>query len=741
MDSLINGLNEQQKEVVITTDGPILVLAGAGSGKTKALTHRLSFLLEQGLAHPSEILAVTFTNKAAKEMESRVYKLLEAIGYPNQEPILLVTFHSFGAKVLREHAKRLGYDSYFTIYDESDQLQMVKKVLKEINISESQLEPKQAQRWINNKKADDSRNQKKFINAAPRFQILEEVFQHYEKSMLKANAMDFSDLLYKTYLLFKNHPDVLSFYSSRFKYIMVDEYQDTNFLQYQLIKMLSQGHGNLCVVGDEDQSIYSWRGADISNILDFEVDYPQSKVIRLEQNYRSTQKIVLAASAVIRNNVSRKGKELFTSNDPGRPIHFQLESNDFDEARWVTRQIQKIKNNNQISWSQFCILYRTNAQSRLFEEQLRLMGVPYRIVGGLRFYDRAEIKDILSYLRIICNPKDDVAFRRIINVPTRGIGKTTVEKLVDVGVSRGLSLWEVSRFVVQEKMLPSGTLTKLKNFLELLEKLSSSLSEKSLLEFYVYLLEETGYLKSLKTENTEESKSRVQNLEEFSNAIEQYEKESLEASLSGFLEEMALVSDLDQVDLNHEAVTMMTVHMAKGLEFPYVFVVGLEENLFPSSRGEENPENLEEERRLFYVAMTRAEKELFLSAAKQRRFWGQEQFNPVARFVSEIPSEYIEMGQGLVAKASSFLSKRQSNEWDSSFESQTYFDENQDDKLEFGFHEAGWKEGLRVKHPHFGKGIIKGVEGLGDETRLTVLFEGQSVKKFIAKFAKLETLG
>ena len=735
MSILLENLNPQQKKVVETTEGATLVLAGAGSGKTKALTHKLAFLLEQGLAAPNEVLAVTFTNKAAREMEGRVYQLLQQVGYPVMEPLTLSTFHSFGAKMLRRHAELLGYNTRFTIYDESDQLQVMKKVLKELNISETQFEPKPAQRLINYKKSDAKGGLFK-LGSGPRSELFQEIFTHYEKSMLQANAMDFSDLLYKTHMLFTNHPEILDRYAELYRYIMIDEYQDTNYLQYQLIRLLSSKHKNLCVVGDEDQSIYSWRGADISNILNFEQDFPNPTVIRLEQNYRSTKNIVEAASHVIRNNISRKGKELFTDNDQGHKIHLQVEATDFDEARWTIRKIEALVSETQITYSDIAILYRTNAQSRLFEEQLRQKQIPYRIVGGLRFFDRAEVKDALSYLRLIYNPKDDVALRRIINVPTRGIGKTTLDKLSDLATRQGFSLWEACYSAVDQKLLPSGTLTKLKDFLMILERLSEQQAQMSLLDFYRFVLEQSGYLKALESEDTDEAKSRLQNLEELSNAIEQFEKESSEPSLQSFLEEMALVSDLDQVELGENAVTMMTVHMAKGLEFSHVFVVGMEESLFPSGRGEEKLDDLEEERRLFYVAMTRAENQLYLTAARQRKVWGQDQFNPIARFIAEIPAEYIY--SNLNEKRSGILSRmKQRSEAFSSYQDQDFYSDDYS-QVET---ETDIREGMRVKHPSFGKGIIRGIEGQGEAMKLTVLFEGQSVKKFIAKYAKLEYLG
>jgi len=746
---LLENLNPQQKNVVETTEGAILVLAGAGSGKTKALTHKLAFLLEQGLAAPNEVLAVTFTNKAAREMESRVYELLRQVNYCLDELLTLSTFHSFGARILRRHAEELGYSNQFTIYDENDQNLMIKKVLKELNVSDAYMDSKQAQRWINYRKSD-AKDGNFQVGFGPRGQLFEEIFTAYEKAMLQTNAMDFSDLLYKTYKLFTQEPRILEMYSEAFRYIMVDEYQDTNYLQYQLIRLLSSKHKNVCVVGDEDQSIYSWRGADISNILNFERDFPDSKIIRLEQNYRSTKNIVEAASHMIRNNISRKGKELFTENASGELIHFQIEPTDFDEARWVARKIESSVRDQNVALSDIAILYRTNAQSRLFEEQLRQRQIPYRIIGGLRFFDRAEVKDALSYLRLIYNPKDDIALRRIINVPTRGIGKTTLDKLADISQIQGLSMWESCYYAIENKLFPTGTLNKLKDFLRILEKLSERQSEMSLLDYYRYILEQSGYLKSLELEATDESRARIQNLEELANAIEQFEKESSDRTLQSFLEEMALVSDLDQVDLSKPAVTLMTVHMAKGLEFSYVYVVGMEEGLFPSGRGEVKLDDLEEERRLFYVAMTRAKKELVLTAARQRKVWGQEQSNPVARFIAEIPQCYLK----------SNLREKRIPSFVARFENERNIISEYDDRSafeNFNFHKASSQsyydrddyaqqspdicEGMRVKHPNFGAGIIRSIEGEGDMMKLTVLFEGQSIKKFIAKYAKLEYLG
>jgi len=732
VSTLLQNLNPQQKKVVETTDGAILVLAGAGSGKTKALTHKLAFLLEQGVAAPNEILAVTFTNKAAKEMESRVYQLLQQVGYTVREPLTLSTFHSFGAKVLRRHADVLGYSSRFTIYDESDQQQVIKKVLKELNISDSLMEAKQAQRWINHKKSDSESSS---FQSEFKSQVFEEVFQAYEKALLQANAMDFSDLLYKTNCLLTTQPQILEAYRETFRYIMVDEYQDTNFLQYKMIHQLSAKHKNLCVVGDEDQSIYSWRGADINNILNFEKDYSNPVVIRLEQNYRSSKNIVEAAAHVIRNNGTRKGKELFTENQRGELIHFQVEQTDYDEAGWTIRKIESVIREADSTYSDIAILYRTNAQSRLFEEQLRQRQIPYRIIGGLRFFDRSEVKDALSYLRLIYNPNDDVALRRIINVPTRGIGRTTIDKLADLGRRQQLSLLESCYYAISNKILPSGTSNKLRDFLLMLGTLNENQSHMSLVNFYRFVLEQTNYLQALEIEATDEAKAKIQNLEELSNAIEQYEKKSTEPSLQAFLEEMALVSDLDQVDATEPAVTMMTVHMAKGLEFPHVFVVGMEEGLFPAGRGEVNWDDLEEERRLFYVAMTRAKKDLFLTAARQRKVWGQDQFNPIARFIAEIPSQYIRTN--LIEKRSILLFQSEarpaySNDMDEG--SQSCPDEYSQSEIRV-------REGMRVKHPSFGKGIVKGVEGDGESMKLTVLFDGQSVKKFIAKYAKLEYLG
>jgi len=746
MSFLFEGLNPEQLNVVKSVEGPVLVLAGAGSGKTKALTHRLAYIIEQQLAQPDQILAVTFTNKAATEMKHRVDILLSESEIAKHffSPSWLSTFHSFGAKILRLHASALGYQTEFTIFDDSDQISMIKKLLKDLNL-DAQIEAKDAQKMINQIKS----KKQIYFDKKPfgqKSQMIETIYLKYEKQMKANQAMDFSDLLFKTYQLFKNNKEILNFYQEQFKYILVDEYQDTNELQYELIRLLSMGHKNLCVVGDEDQSIYSWRGADISNILNFENDFQGASVFRLEQNYRSTQNIINAASEVIKNNQNRKGKELFTRNQEGELIDFIMEASDYEEAKAVARIVAQLVSQGDVSPKEIAILYRTNAQSRLLEEQLRLNSIPYRIFGGLKFYDRAEVKDVLSYMRLIYNPKDDVALRRIINVPARGIGKTSLDKIMMIASQNGFSLWETLYFVVEDKLLPAGTLSKIKDFLALLESLSAALSNRTLLEFYVFLLEQSGYLQSLKQDISAESQARIDNLEAFSNAIEQYMKESTEPTLSLFLEEMALVSDLDKMEQGQNTVTLMTVHMSKGLEFAYVFVVGLEEGLFPQARGGfMDPDDLEEERRLFYVAMTRAKKKLYLMAAQVRRVWGQEQMNPVARFISEVPKKCMVTNINRIGQRQSGFANRyrtqSANINKDVFESQSFYDETSSSLgASTGSSLNSWSQGGHVKHPHFGKGVIRQVEGDGEETRLTILFEGTLMKKFIAKYAKLERL-
>ena len=744
-------LNPVQLEAVETLKGPLLILAGAGSGKTRVLTHRVANLIATGEASPSQILCVTFTNKAAREMEARTTNLLESLEIPVFEPMWISTFHSICARILREDIHLLGYQPFFGIYDSSDQLSQIKRVMAQLGINDKVFPAKSIQASINGAKmlglSPDDVGRKGSIYIDDRGI---EVYKLYEQEMKKSNSLDFSDLLLKTYELWTTHPEVLERYRDKFQFIMVDEYQDTNHIQYKLVKALASGHRNLCVVGDEDQSIYSWRGADIRNILDFEEDFPEVKTVKLEENYRSSQTIVKAATAVIKNNSQRKDKTLFTSNDLGDKIVVREETNEHDEARFVANQVRLMVQQSEYGYKDMAVFYRTNAQSRVIEDQLRSNHIPYRIVGGVKFYERMEVKDVLSYMKLLLNPTDDIACKRVINVPTRGIGKTTVEKIDDLAMTIGKPFYEAISDAIQQKLVHAGAVKKLRSFVELIERLRGIAESHNLSDLYLAILDQTEYVIKLKEENTTESLARVDNLEELNNAISQFEKErEAEASLQSFLEEMALVSDADQVQDDEHTVTMMTLHISKGLEYPVVFIVGMEQGLFPSGRslGENNEDGLEEERRLAYVGMTRAEKKLFLTHAKTRRVWGAEQMNPPSEFLQEIPEEFVDR-QSAVAGLGRFGSRFVDNyDASQSFRSQPRQRNQQREHVQDfpdyeNFSDSGgdgaFQKGERVRHPTFGTGSIWSVEGSGDTQKVGVMFPGNRLNKFVVKYARLE---
>ncbi len=758
-DAITRGLNPPQREAVETLDGPLLILAGAGSGKTRVLTHRIANLIATGRATPDQILAVTFTNKAAREMEKRTQILLGKLGLDAgvtrgfRGRMWISTFHSIGARLLREHIELLDYRPFFGIYDSGEQLAMVKKVSAGLGFDEKLHPAKNFCSRINAVKTDgltpdDVRKRRHLMDDQ---QLA--VFERYEEEMKRANALDFGDLLIKTHQLFADYPAVLDAYRSQFRYIMVDEYQDTNSVQYKIVRMLADGHKNLCVVGDEDQSIYSWRGADIQNILSFEKDFPNTKVVKLEENYRSTQTIINAATVVIRNNTQRKDKTLFTNNPTGEPIIVREEGNEYDEARFVVNEIAKLLKDSAVSPEEIAVFYRTNAQSRVLEEQFRSRAIPYRLVGGMKFYDRMEVKDILGYLKLVLNPSDDVSFKRVINVPARGIGKTTVERIEEISNTNRISMIDATTIAVDNREFNSGTTSKLRGFLSLLESLREEARQVSLPDLSIAVVDKTEYAKRLIIEGTPESEARVQNLEELQNAISKFaEERGEEGHLQSFLEEMALVSDADdtgQVEAER-CVTMMTLHISKGLEYPVVFIVGCEEGLFPSGRATDSndPTEIEEERRLCYVGMTRAEKRLFMTYARTRKVWGSDQMNPPSRFLKELPKEGVVM-QSAIASRPRFLDKWGAADPDtygaqggqghplmsSPFPDYEGGSESFDDTNSGG---PAFKKGMRVRHPSYGGGQVLQVEGNGPDTKVTVVFGDNTVKKFVAKYARLE---
>ncbi len=745
-------LNPPQIEAVSTLSGPLLILAGAGSGKTRVLTYRIANLVAHGEATPNQILAVTFTNKAAREMEARVMSLLQDLGIPVLDRMWVSTFHSTCARILRDEIHLLDYRPFFGIYDDSDQVSMIKKVMSILNINEKIHPPRSFQSRINEAKqlalSPEEVAKKSATWMDPKSL---EVYRIYEEEMKKANALDFGDLLMKSYDLFRMYPDVLQKCRERFRYISVDEYQDTNHIQYRLVKMLAEAHRNLCVVGDEDQSIYSWRGADITNILTFEKDFPECKVVKLEENYRSTATIVKAASAVIKNNSQRKDKTLFTHNNEGDKIIAHEETNEYEEARFVVNRVESLLREQMRKERDFAVFYRTNAQSRVIEDQFRSRGMPYKLVGGVRFYERMEIKDVLAYLRGMVNTTDDVSLKRIINVPARGIGKTTVEKIEEAGIARKISFYDAILVVAEERQVHSGAARKLREFRNLFDRLIDKAKVVKPSELLIEVLDATGYILRLKEENTPESQARIENLEELSNAVRQFEQErGDEATLTQFLEEMALVSEADQMQDGDDYVTLMTLHISKGLEFPVVFIIGMEEGLFPSARSfdSSDPESIEEERRLAYVGMTRAREKLFLTHARSRRVWGQEQSHPPSRFLKEIPQEFIMNDSALRRPA--FLERYQQQYGSKTAlsvvrgESSGDFDnvpeyENFTDAPAASF-SKDYAKGMRVRHPTFGVGAIYSVEGNGDMQKVSVVFQDNTFKKFVAKYARLEII-
>lgn len=743
---LTKNLNPPQKKAVETLQGPVLILAGAGSGKTRVLTHRMAKIIADGCAYPEEILAVTFTNKAAAEMEHRIYQILSELDYTVSVPLWVTTFHSFCARLLRSHITMLDYQPFFNIYDSQDQLQLLKRVLTQLHIDDKIFPAKNFQSRINNAKMlalspDDAAKTTKVHLDEQTIQV----YRLYETQLKQANALDFGDLLLKTYELFRMYPDLLSGYQTKFKYIMVDEYQDTNHIQYLLVQQLASAHRNLCVVGDEDQSIYSWRGADISNILDFEKDFPEAVVIKLEENYRSTQTIVKAASHLIRNNSERKDKTLFTNNSEGDPIQIKEEKNEYDEARFVVKNLLEKVSHGDKNWADCAVFYRTNAQSRVLEEQLRMNSIPYRLIGGVKFYERMEVKDLLCYMRLTVNQSDDLAFKRVINTPTRGIGKTTLERLEEIAQHRQLSLWKALQHTVDHREFSAGITQKLRRFIEIMEKLKQESEKVGLLDFYKFAIDTTEYVAKLTIEQTPEAQSRIENLEELSNAIGQFEKErGKDATLTTFLEEMALVSDADDMKEDRNAVTLMTLHISKGLEFPVVFIVGMEDGLFPSFRSMDDldPSSVEEERRLAYVGMTRARESLFLTYAQSRRVWGQEQFHQPSRFLDELPKNLVQWKKPFSTKPS-FLNSSSAAK---SFGSSSYHSDEWDvqhfpdeiPKAPSNQPSSAYTKGKKVRHPTFGVGQVFEVEGSGEDLKVSVLFQDRTIKKFVAKYARLE---
>ena len=643
--SIYDTLNAEQKEAVLHTEGPLLILAGAGSGKTRVLTHRIAYLIEEKGVNPWNILAITFTNKAAGEMRERVDKI---VGF-GSESIWVSTFHSMCVRILRRYIDRLGYDTNFTIYDTDDQKTLMKDVCKMLQIDTKVYKERMFLGEISSAKDELVTPEEYELNAVGDYvkSKIAQVYKEYEKQLRANNALDFDDLLLKTVQLFQTQADVLEHYQERFRYIMVDEYQDTNTVQFQLIRILAEKYKNLCVVGDDDQSIYKFRGANIHNILNFERVFDDSKVIKLEQNYRSTSNILNAANAVIRHNTGRKDKTLWTDNEEGEKISFKQFDTAFDEAEYIVGDIRKKVTDKGYTYSDCAVLYRTNAQSRMFEEKFVTANIPYKIIGGVNFYARREIKDLLSYLKTIDNGKDDLAVRRIINVPKRSIGLTTVNRVQENALERGISFYDAlcSADLIDNM---GRSISKIDSFVALIEHFKEQSEKISLLQLMEEIIEMTGYIDALEAENEIEAQTRIENIEELKNKIVAYEEscEDEKPTLSGFLEEVALVADIDTLDENSDYVVLMTLHSAKGLEFPNVYLAGMEDGLFPSYMAitADDPMEIEEERRLCYVGITRAKKHLTMTGARRRMVHGETQYNKLSRFLKEIPLELLDTG-------------------------------------------------------------------------------------------------
>ena len=742
--SIYDTLNPPQREAVAQTEGPVLILAGAGSGKTRVLTHRIAYLMDEKGVNPWNILAITFTNKAAQEMRERVDKL---VGF-GSESIWVSTFHSACVRILRRHIDNLGYDTNFTIYDTDDQKSLMKDVCRKMNIDTKIYKERSLLAQISHAKDELLTPDDMEMKAAGDYNMkkVASVYREYQAALRKNNALDFDDLIVKTVELFEKCGAVLEYYQERFKYIMVDEYQDTNTAQFKFISLLAQRYQNLCVVGDDDQSIYKFRGANIGNILGFEHVFPDARVIRLEQNYRSTRNILNAANQVIANNTERKAKTLWTENEEGSKVHFRQFLNAYEEAEYVAGEIGKLKRNGLGNYRDCAILYRTNAQSRIFEEKFIAANIPYKLVGGVNFYAGKEIKDLLCYLKTINNARDDLAVQRIINVPKRGIGATTLGRVQDYADNMGISLYEALR-VAEEVPSIGRSLSKIDGFVTFIQMLKSKADVMTVEEILQEVIDSTGYVAELEAEDTEESRARIENIDELISKTVAYqeamEEQNQSATLSGFLEEVALVADIDTVDPDQDYVLLMTLHSAKGLEFPKVFMVGMEDGIFPShmtiSYGDDG--EMEEERRLCYVGITRAMKDLTLTCAQQRMIRGETQYNRVSRFVREIPRELVDLGHTIQEKKPKveelIPTPAKYSKMKEILQGRNY------KPREFKVTKANsldYEVGDTVRHIKFGVGIVKEIVEGGRDYEVTVEFDKVGVKKMFASFAKLKKI-
>jgi DNA helicase II / ATP-dependent DNA helicase PcrA len=749
--SFLNELNEQQQNAVTYTDGPLLIVAGAGSGKTRVLTYRIAYLLQQQKALPQNILALTFTNKAAREMQQRITNLID----DRANRLWMGTFHSIFSKILRFEADKIGFSKNFSIYDTSDSEQAIKLILGELNFDAKEVKPRTIQRKIS-----DAKNElitpdtylEKFVQSTLD-DITSRVYKIYQERLKQANAMDFDDLLVRPIELFNQHPEVLKKYQHGFRYILIDEYQDTNHAQYKVTRMLSEAHQNICVVGDDAQSIYSFRGADISNILNFKNDYEKAVEIPLEQNYRSTKYILQCADSIIKKNSKQLEKTLWTDNQEGETVTLLENYDERDEANRVVNYIHDLKLRKGYDNNDFAILYRTNYQSRVFEEALRRKNIAYQLVGGLSFYQRKEIKDVLAYLTLLINPHDEQNLLRIINEPSRGIGQKTLNDLLKKSRSENRSVWSIIENVETADLYKPAKV-QIGKFVSMINSLRSELSRgTSLLEITKKMLEQSGYIKALIEENSPKSLTRRDNVVELQNAISYYEKTNKNPSLGSFLQEISLITDADKYDQEKPAVTLMTIHGSKGLEFPVVFIVGLEENLFPMGGRDGEEANIEEERRLFYVAITRAEKQLFFSHCKLRFKFGEETRQMRSRFLNEVDPGVVRTETGATIEQESSERSRPSRnnsrtthieyDWESpknSFSRKSHGNSSHTIEYDYESGEDPFHTGTKVLHPKFGQGKIISRNGSGSDSRVVVFFKGRGQKTLMLRAAKLKVI-
>ena len=773
MEELINSLNDKQKEAVLATDGPCLVIAGAGSGKTKVLTHKIAYLMSEKNVKPWNILAITFTNKAANEMKERVQKL---VGQAAND-MWIGTFHSICVRILRKFIDRIGYDTSFIIFDTSDQKTVVKECLKELKIDDKLFTDKSVLYEISNAKNEMLDPIQYAARAVGEFrkETISKIYDLYQRKLKENNAIDFDDIINFTIKIFNQNDDVLEMYTDKFKYVLVDEYQDTNKAQFTLVSLLASKNGNITVVGDNDQGIYSFRGADITNILNFEKDFPGTKIVKLEQNYRCTGNILKAANAVIKHNTVKYDKKLWTENDEGNKPCIYSGDDEYDEATYIVSQINHLKTEEYYKYSDFAVLYRMNSQSRAIEDILRRENIPYKIIGGLKFYERKEIKDIIAYLRLIFNSSDNLSLKRIINEPKRGVGKTSLDAIQEIADNNGVSMYDVIKDAAQYGL--NRVYTNTRDFIEQIEYLKSKKDEIKISDLIKETLNKTGYTKALELEATIEAESRIQNLNEFLTVAIEFEDEFAENGLAEFLEGITLTTDLDNADTAEDSVTLMTLHSAKGLEFPVVFLVGMEEGIFPGYKSIGEEKELEEERRLFYVGITRAKEYLNLTCAKRRTIFGSTSYNQVSRFVKEIPKDLLEGYDDVVEKSHKEETFKESNyKWEygssSSFGNskvKTYNIDtykvpstasaktDQSTVSGFAFRTAEsflsglnkksdvvdvsqYKQGQRVYHKKFGEGTINKLEAEGDDFKVDISFDKSGNKRLMAKFAGLQII-